>query len=258
MTLDRRSVLQLAASAAIASVLPRRARGRTGLPYGAIAFDAFPVFDPRPIAALAETLYPGQGAALMEVWRTRLFEYQWLRALGRRHMDFLESARDSLAFAAAQLKLDLPAERQRQLMAAWSELKPWPDAPAALHALHSAGYRLAFLSNMTQTMLEAGLRNAGLQDLFEAVISTDRIRSFKPDPRAYQLGVDELQLDRSQILFAAFAGWDVAGARWFGYPTCWVNRQGSLPERLGADPDFAVPDLPALVEALRTREARIS
>ena len=22
----------------------------------------------------------------------------------------------------------------------------------------------------------------------------------------------------------AFAGWDVAGARWFGYPPVWVNR----------------------------------
>lgn len=257
MTLDRRSVLQLAASAALVTALPRRARAQHALPYRAIAFDAFPVFDPRPIAALAESLYPGQGAALMDAWRTRLFEYQWLRALGGRHVDFLEAARDSLAFATTQLKLDLPAERQRHLMAAWSDLKPWPDAPAALHALHAAGYRLVFLSNMTQAMLDTGLRNAGLQDLFEAVISTDRARSFKPDPRAYQLGVDQLQLDRTQILFAAFAGWDVAGARWFGYPTCWVNRLDSPPERLGADADFTVPNLAALVDTLRTREGQI-
>ncbi len=46
----------------------------------AIAFDAFPIFDPREIAKAAEEAFPGQGQQLMEIWRTRMFEYQWLRA----------------------------------------------------------------------------------------------------------------------------------------------------------------------------------
>jgi 2-haloacid dehalogenase len=52
--------------------------------------------------------------------------------------------------------------------------------------------------------------------IFHHVISTDRIRSFKPDPRAYQLGFDVLGLRKEAILFVAFAGWDVAGSKWFG------------------------------------------
>lgn len=40
-----------------------------------------------------------------------------------------------------------------------------------------------------------------------------------------------------QILFVAFAGWDAAGAKRFGYPTFWVNRLGLPPEELGASPD---------------------
>jgi hypothetical protein len=51
-------------------------------------------------------------------------------------------------------------------------------------------------------------------------------RTFKPDPRAYQLGIDRFGLPRDQIAFAAFGGWDAAGATWFGYPTFWVNRLG--------------------------------
>ena len=58
------------------------------------------------------------------------------------------------------------------------------------------------------------------------MLSTDRVRTFKPDPRAYQLGIDTLRLPRDQIVFAAFAGWDAAGAKRFGYPTFWVNRLG--------------------------------
>jgi 2-haloacid dehalogenase len=41
----------------------------------------------------------------------------------------------------------------------------------------------------------------------------------------------------------AFAGWDVAGSKWYGYPTFWVNRLGSAPEELGAAPDAAGPGL---------------
>ena len=63
------------------------------------------------------------------------------------------------------------------------------------------------------------------------------MRTFKPDPRAYQLGIDTLRLPRDQIVFAAFAGWDAAGAKRFGYPTFWVNRMQALPEELGVRPD---------------------
>jgi 2-haloacid dehalogenase len=31
--------------------------------------------------------------------------------------------------------------------------------------------------------------------------------------------IDAFTLKREEILFAAFAGWDAAGAKWFGYPT---------------------------------------
>jgi 2-haloacid dehalogenase len=56
--------------------------------------------------------------------------------------------------------------------------------------------------------------------------------TFKPDPRAYQLGIDAFKLPKEQIAFAAFAGWDAAGAEWFGYRTFCVNRMGAKPESL--------------------------
>jgi 2-haloacid dehalogenase len=53
-------------------------------------------------------------------------------------------------------------------------------------------------------------------------------------------------LEPDEILFVAFAGWDVAGARWFGYPTYWLNRLGSVAEELGAAPLGAGSDLQSL------------
>jgi 2-haloacid dehalogenase len=47
----------------------------THLQIKAIAFNALPIFDPRPVCALAEQLFPGKGAELSSAWRTRQFEY---------------------------------------------------------------------------------------------------------------------------------------------------------------------------------------
>ena len=218
----------------------------------AVAFDAFPIFDPRPVFALAEELFPGNGSALSDEWRTRQFEYTWLRVVAQRYADFWQVTEDALVFAANKLKLELSAEKREKLMSAHLNLKAWPDVPPALSALKQSGLRLAFLSNFTQHMLQANIKSAGLSSIFEEVISSDQARTFKPDPRAYQLGIESLQLERNQILFVAFAGWDAAGARLFGYPTFWVNRLKSPAEELGAVPDGSGGSLLDLVQFLQT------
>ena len=123
----------------------------------------------------------------------------------------------------------------------------WPDVASALQRLREAGIRLGFLSNMTEQMLAANIAHNGIGDLFECVISTDRAQAFKPAPQAYQLGVDAFGLPKENIAFAAFAGWDAAGAKWFGYPTVWVNRLDATAERLGAAPDKMTQDMGGLV-----------
>ena len=94
----------------------------------AVAFDAFTTFDPRPVNVLAETLFPGQGTALVTAWRTRQFEYTWLRTLMNRYAGFLEVTEEALVFAAALLKLELTAARRSALMQAFMHLQAWPDA----------------------------------------------------------------------------------------------------------------------------------
>jgi 2-haloacid dehalogenase len=189
------------------------------------------------VFALAEQLFPGHGGELGNAWRTRQFEYQWLRALSGRYANFERTTEDALVFAARLLRLELTQEKRRQLTAAYRDLKAWPDAARALGTLRRAGVRLAFLSNATRAMLFAGIRNSGLEGMFEHVLSTDAIRSYKPDPRAYRMAIDAFQLGAEEIGFVAFAGWDAAGAKSFGYRTFWVNRLDLPPEELGTAAD---------------------
>lgn len=249
MPLDRREFLSVAglgiATSLLASTLAARAAARPTVK--AIFFDAFAIFDPRPISALAEQLFPGRGAELSNVWRTRQFEYQWLRALSRNYADFRQATEDALVFSAELLKLDLTPENRDLLMGAYLHLKAWPDAPAALASLREAGMRPAILSNATPEILGAGIKSSGLEGVFDPVLSTDALRTYKPDPRAYQMAIDSLGLKRSDILFVPFAGWDAAGARAFGYRTFWINRLDLPAERLGVVPDAVGHSLADLV-----------
>jgi 2-haloacid dehalogenase len=204
----------------------------------ALAFDAFCIFDSRPITALAEQLFPGKGNALSDLWRNRQFEYTWLRSMIQHYTDFWQVTREALEFAGARLNLEFTPEKRDQLMHAYLQLETWPDVRPALESLKKAGFRLALLSNFTPEMLGTNIACVGLAGIFEAAISTDQAKTFKPDPRAYQLGIDILKLRTKEILFVAFGGWDAAGAESFGYPTFWLNRTDLPPERLG------VPQVP--------------
>jgi 2-haloacid dehalogenase len=144
---------------------------------------------------------------------------------------------ESLVFAAKLRGIGLSADKRDQLMQTYLALKAWPDVVPALKQLKAAGIRMAFLSNLTDVMLDAVVKNSGLEGFFEPHLSTDKVKAFKPDPRAYQMGLDAFKLKKEEIAFAAFAGWDAAGAKWFGYPTFWVNRLNTPVEELGVTPD---------------------
>jgi 2-haloacid dehalogenase len=255
MTLSRRRVLAMAAAGVAAKVAldPLAGLAATSDRIRAVAFDGFPILDPRSVVALAKELYPSKGDAFFGQFRTRLFEYQWLRALGGRYKDFFAIIDDAHRFAAAQLGLDATDDKRARLQEAFLALKAWPDVAPALQTLKAKGIKLAFLSNMTATMLNAGIANSQLDGVFDFVLSTDAIKTYKPDPRAYQLGLEALKLPRKQIAFAAFAGWDVAGANWFGYPTVWINRLGATPEQLGVEPAATGPGLDTLVAFVNAR-----
>ncbi len=204
----------------------------------ALAFDAYPIFDPRPLSALAETLLGARAQELMSLWRSRQFEYQWLRVLSGTYKDFWAVTNDALSFTANTLQIDLTEDQRRQLMDAWLQLKTWPDVLPALQAFKQKGLKLVFLSNMTEKMLRANMKVNGLEEFFDEVLSTDQVRNYKPSRAAYQLAVDKLKLHRSEIGFVAFAGWDACGGKAFGYPTYWLNRQGQADEELGVKPDW--------------------
>ena len=247
--INRRQLLTIAGSAVAVGVgTPNAtARARTG-EVEAIGFDVFTIFDPRAPAAVVEECFPGKGKEIFSTWRLRQFEYCWLRTLNRNYADFRQIAEDALVFACKSAKVDLAASARARLMDAAFAFEPWPDSVAALRSMRNAGIRLAYVSNLTPDILARLSEAAGITDLFERRLSTDRVKAFKPDPRAYQMAEQAFGLGRDKILFAAFGGWDAAGAKSFGFTTYWVNRLEAPLEELGVRPDAIGGDLAGLAK----------
>lgn len=240
------SVVAAATAEAVPSVAQPLQSGQRKI--RAIAFDGFVLFDPRSVVQRVERVFPGRGMEFTNLWRTRQFEYTWLRTAGGQYKDFWLVTEDALNYAAKSLHLSLSSSQREGLMNAYRELPVWPDVVDGLRELRRRGIRMAFLSNLTAAMLDANLTAAKLNGFFEDHLTTDRVREYKPSPRAYQMGPEGFGLKREEIAFAAFGAWDAAGAKWFGYPTVWVNRAQVPEEELGMHPDVITENLSGLLD----------
>ena len=98
----------------------------------------------------------------------------------------------------------------------------YPDAAAALGALKPR--QLAILSNGSPDMLNALVRNSGLDRLLDATISVDARKIFKPSPEAYTLIGEVLGTKPDEVLFVSSNPWDVVGAKSFGLNVAWIER----------------------------------
>lgn len=198
--------------------------------------------------SVVDQIAPGNGREFINLWRTRQFEYCWLPSITDRYVDFDAITNDALVYTANALHVELTAAQNHQLLDAYRHLTPWPDTADALRRLREADVRVITIANFSPAMLRANAESAGLTTLFDALVSTDVNHSYKPDPRAYQLGIERLKLRKRDIVFAAFGAWDAAGAKSFGYPTVWVNRFNQPLEELGVNPDRTVSDLKGLLD----------
>ncbi len=211
----------------------------------AIVFDAYgTLFDVHSVMGACEHRFPHRGAELSRLWRQKQLEYTWLRSLMDRYENFERITSDALVHACGALGLHLDDAGRVALMDEYRHLAPYPEVPSTL--LELADRPKVILSNGSPAMLDAVVANAGLESGFEAVLSVDPLRIFKPSPRVYQLAVDRLGVAPAEIGFASSNSWDIAGATAFGFTTFWINRAGQHADELGQTPHAVLSGLDQL------------
>ncbi len=212
----------------------------------ACVFDAYGTcFD---VAAAAAHCKDGLGdnwEPLAEIWRTKQLNYTWLRSLMNEYKDFWQVTEDALDFALDTLAISDQSLRNK-LLALYEELDAYAEVPDVLKDLKGQGITTAILSNGSEKMLASAVHGPGIADLLDDVISVNSLKVYKPHPSVYQLGVDELGVEKERICFMSSNAWDVAGAANFGFQVVWVNRFGQSVERLPGKPVHTISDLSEL------------
>ena len=74
-----------------------------------------------------------------------------------------------MVWPTKNLQLDLTADKKKQLMDAYLSLAAFPDVKPGLEALKKQGIKLAILSNGSPDMLDALVRNSGLDRVLASV-----------------------------------------------------------------------------------------
>ena len=213
---------------------------------GACVFDAYgTLFDVHSAAAKCRADLGDKAAALSQTWRNKQLEYTWLRSLMGRHADFWQVTGEALDYALDTHGI-VDATLRERLMSCYLELAAYPEVADTLGRLKGAGLACAILSNGAPKMLGAAVRNAGINDLLDAVLSVEDVGIFKPHPSVYRLAVDRLGVAAGRIAFQSSNAFDVAGAAAFGFRVAWVNRLRQRPERLPAAADVEIATLAEL------------
>jgi len=169
-----------------------------------------------------------------EVWRTKQLEYAWLLSAAGHYVDFWTLTERALDYALERFPSANKALKPKYLDA-YLTLDAFSDARETLRALKSRGLKTAILSNGTPAMLAAAVRAAKLDEAFDAVLSVDAIRIYKPQPAVYAMVTDRFGVAPAEVAFVSSNRWDVMGATAFGFRCVWVNR-ANMPDEY---PDFA-------------------
>ena len=135
-------------------------------------------------------------------------------------------------------------------------LPSWPifaDTVPALRAMKSR-YKLAIISNVDDDLFAQTAQV--LEVPFDAVITAEQARSYKPDQRNFDLAQERMGVETSRWLHVGESLYhDIEPANGLGIASVWVNRShggegGGATRPTDAEPDLTVPDLATLVEAM--------
>src|SRR5690625_2781222 len=218
-------------------------------PIKALVFDVYgTLFDVHSVERKCDAIYKGYGAEISQVWRRKQLEYSFLRQIMGQYESFKQVTLDALKFALEKLELSYDDVQLKSILAEYEKLDPYTEVENVLSEVDDK-QRVIF-SNGSRDMLEPLVEQSRIAEYVDNVISVDDIKQYKPSPAAYMQVLNTLGIDREEILFMSSNGWDISGAKSFGFKTVWINRSGAPVEVLNLKPDYILQDLNGILDLL--------
>ena len=184
-----------------------------------------------------------QWLSIAKGWRERQLRYSWLCSMMGRYDDFWELTSRALDATLEEHGLASEEKVRDRLLSLYGELSPYEEVPGLLANLRASGHKLAVLSNASPKMLETAIKAAGIYQYFDALLSVDTLKCYKPTTAVYGLVTEHFGCNPSEVSFFSSNNWDISGAGAFGFKTIWVNRSGAAWDRLPGFPDKIVSSI---------------
>ena len=192
-------------------------------------------------------------ASVRKLWFNQMLQSALVATVTDAYTTFGEAAAAALQMTAERQGVEVSDEDKRSIVAGLRELPPHPEVAESLDRLRDAGFRLATLTNSTQEVAEAQIRNSGLAERFEEVLSADTAKRLKPAPAPYRMAARTLGIPEREMRLVAAHAWDVAGALRAGCAAAFVARQPFDP--LVERPDVIGKDLSEVADGIIATEA---
>ena len=215
----------------------------------AIIFDAYgTLFDVNSAAEKCKDEIGDKWEGFSNYWRTTQLEYTWLRSMMNRHKDFWAVTEDSLAKSMEVFKID--PLMKNQLLDLYKVLSIFPEVKDALQKLKKKSYKLAILSNGTPPLLNELVKSNNLDNIFNDIFSVEEVKTYKPDPKVYNIPVQKYQIQKNEVVYLSANTWDVSAGGNYGFKPVWVNRNKSIFDKLDYVPKYQIENLNKLIDII--------
>jgi 2-haloacid dehalogenase len=184
------------------------------------------------------------------LWFAQMLQLAFVGTITGEYVDFSTAQHAALRMLADRLDTDLGPDDAAAVVDGMRTLPPHPEVRRALERLRGSGLTAAALTNSPLDVAEDQLANAGLRDLFDAVLSADSVRRLKPAPEPYLSVADHFGVPVGSVRLVAAHAWDIAGALAAGCTAALVARPGAAAYPIGRQPDITGPDLDAVVDRI--------
>jgi len=185
---------------------------------------------------------------LAPLWRQKQLEYTWLRSLMGVHADFWHVTREALDYCLRKLEINETGLAD-ELMTFYLKLDAYADALDGIAAIRKKGKRTAILSNGSPSMLDSTVRHAGLDKMFDHVLSVEEVGIYKPSRRVYRLAMQKLTIqDAPSVCFVSANTWDAQAAAQFGFQVVRIARTPTIDDNIPGKPARVIESLAALAD----------
>lgn len=190
-----------------------------------LAFDVYgTLIDTAGVVETLKEHVADRAAAFSALWREKQLEYSFRRGLMQNYREFSVCTRQALDYTCRALDADIAEPDRAALMELYRVLPPFPEVREALQVLRDGDARMFAFSNGTADAVRGLLQHAGIDGLFDDVVSTDEVRSFKPNPGVYAHFLRRAGATGAEAWLVSSNPFDVIGAISAGLRAAWVQR----------------------------------